>query len=61
MLDRLEQALLRLSPRTREIFLAHRLDGYTYSEIAHRTGLSVKTVEKHMTRAIAALDRVNRR
>ena len=57
MLHRLEVALLRLKPRTREIFLAHRIDGYSYGEIAARTGLSVKGVEKHMSRAIAHLDR----
>lgn len=57
MLNRLEAVLLRLQPRTREIFLAHRLDGYSYAEIAARTGLSVKTVEKHMSRAIAYLGR----
>ena len=54
-LRRLEEALLRLKPRTREIFLAHRIDGYSYAEIAARTGLSIKTVEMHMTRAIAYL------
>lgn len=56
LLDRLETAMLRLRPLTREIFMAHRLDGYTYREIAARTGLSVKRVEKHMSRAIAQLD-----
>ncbi len=58
MLNRLEIALQRLKPRTREIFLAHRLDGYSYIEIASKTGLSVKGVEKHMSRAIAYIDRV---
>lgn len=56
-LRRLEEALERLKPRTREIFLAHRIDGYSYAEIAARTELSIKTVEMHMTRAIAYLDR----
>ncbi|MGS1016127.1 RNA polymerase sigma factor [Allosphingosinicella humi] len=56
-LRRIEAALMRLKPRTREIFLAHRIDGYSYAEIAARTGLSIKTVEMHMTRAIAHLDR----
>ena len=56
-LRRLEAAMLRLSPKTREIFLAKRLDGMTYEEIAERTGLSVKGVEKHMSKAIAAVDR----
>lgn len=58
MLKRLEQAMTRLKPLTREIFMAHRLDGYTYAEIAARTGLSVKGVEKQMSRAIAHLDRL---
>ena len=58
MLNRLEQAMLKLHPRTREIFLAHRLDGFSYAEIAMRTGLSVKGVEKQMSRAIAQLDRL---
>lgn len=58
LLARLETAMLRLRPLTREIFMAHRLDGYTYREIAARTGLSVKRVEKHMGRAIAQLDDV---
>ena len=36
-LARLEQAVLRLKPLTREIFLACRLDGYSYAEIAEQT------------------------
>jgi RNA polymerase sigma factor (sigma-70 family) len=56
MLVRLEAVLLRLKPRTREIFLAHRIDGYSYAEIAARTGLGIKAVEKHMSRAIAYID-----
>ena len=59
-LRRLEAALERLKPRTREIFLAHRIDGYSYAEIASRTGLSIKTVEMHMTRAIAYLEKARR-
>jgi RNA polymerase sigma-70 factor (ECF subfamily) len=57
MLNRLEAVMLRLRPRTREIFMAHRIDGYSYAEIAARTGLSTKGVEKHMSRAIAEIDR----
>lgn len=57
LLRRFEAVVARLEPRTREIFLAHRIDGYSYGEIAYRTGLSVKTVEKHMSRAIAFLGR----
>lgn len=58
MLNRLELAMARLKPRTREIFKAHRLDGMTYSEISVRTGLSIKGVEKQMSKAIAQIDRM---
>ncbi|MES2326204.1 MAG: sigma-70 family RNA polymerase sigma factor [Pseudomonadota bacterium] len=57
-LRRLEQAVSKLKPKTREIFLAHRLHGFTYAEIAERTGLSVKGVEKQMSKAIAKIDRL---
>ena len=57
MLNRIEQAIGTLKPITQQIFLAHRLDGYSYAEIAELTGLSVKAVEKHMSRAIAHIDR----
>lgn len=60
-LRRLETAMLRLKPKTREIFLAKRLDGMSYAEIAGRTGLSVKGVEKHMSKAIAMIDRAMKR
>lgn len=60
-LARIEQAMLRLKPLTRQIFLARRLDGYSYAEIAEQTGLSVKGVEKQMSRAIKQLGRHLRR
>ena len=58
MLQRLEAAIMRLRPKTREIFMAHRIDGLTYAEIAERTGLSVKGVEKQMSKALLQLDRI---
>ena len=51
-LKQLEKAVLRLRCKEREIFLAHRLDDMTYTEIAERTGLSVKQVTQHMARAL---------
>jgi RNA polymerase sigma factor (sigma-70 family) len=56
-LRRLETAMIRLKPRSRDIFLAHRLDGMTYLEIAEKTGLSVKRVEKIMSKTIGQLTR----
>lgn len=57
MLNRVEAAMLLLKPRTREIFMARRVDGLSYDEIAERMGLSHKAIEKQMARAIAHLDR----
>lgn len=60
-LARLQAALARLSPKTRAIFLAHRVDGLSYKQIAERYGLSVKGVEWHMGKAIDHLDRAVKR
>lgn len=58
MLRRLEAAIMRLRPKTREIFMAHRMEGLTYAQIAVRTGLSIKAVEKQMSKALVQLDRM---
>lgn len=52
-----EAAVRQLSPRTREVFLMHRVDGHTYREIHEALGISVATVEYHMMKAIAAIAR----
>ena len=57
MLSRLEHAVAQLKPRPREIFLAHRIRGLSYAEIAVLTGLSVKGVEKQLARAIVTIGR----
>jgi len=52
---RLNYCLGRLSDKNRDIFLAHRLDGQTYREIADHHGLSISTVEKHIAKATLQL------
>jgi RNA polymerase sigma-70 factor (ECF subfamily) len=54
-LARIEAVMRRMKPRTREIFMAHRLDGLSYCEIAARTGMSVSGVEKQMAKAMTML------
>lgn len=54
-LERLRTGVGQLSPRTREIFLMHRLDGRKYREIAEELGISQSAVEKHIARAMAYL------
>jgi RNA polymerase sigma factor (sigma-70 family) len=48
---RLGECLGRLNDKTRDIFLAYRIDGLTYREIAQHHGLSISTVEKHVAKA----------
>jgi RNA polymerase sigma-70 factor (ECF subfamily) len=50
-LRRVQDGLERLSPRTREVFLMHRLDGLKYREIAARLNITESAVEKHIAKA----------
>jgi RNA polymerase sigma factor (sigma-70 family) len=59
--QRLEGLTARLdavSPRTREIYWAHR-SGYTYAEIADHMGIAEITIKRHIARAQAALMKVD--
>jgi RNA polymerase sigma-70 factor (ECF subfamily) len=58
MLNRVEAAMQQLKPRTREVFMARRVDGLSYAEISEQTGLSFKIIEKEMARAIAHLQQL---
>ncbi|MDE5586560.1 MAG: sigma-70 family RNA polymerase sigma factor [Muribaculaceae bacterium] len=52
---RLWEAIDSMPPRRREVFLMCKRDGMTYSAIADELGLSVKTVENHIAKAMATL------
>ena len=51
----LREAMLSLPPRCRQVFVLVRIDGLSQGEVARRCGISVKTVEKHLAVALAAL------
>jgi len=53
--ERLAQGLSRLGDKTRDIFLAHRIDGLAYAEIAKIHGISVSTVHHHVAKAALRL------
>jgi RNA polymerase sigma-70 factor (ECF subfamily) len=55
-LDAVVATLERLPPRTREVFLLQRFQEMTYSDVARNLGISVSAVEKHMIRALKALN-----
>lgn len=51
LLAALKTALAELPVKCRQVFLWHRLEGYTQEEIAQKLGISVNMVEKYMIRA----------
>lgn len=55
MMARMWQTVQTLPPRCREVFLLNRVEAMSYSQIAELTGISVKAVEKHMSRALGIL------
>lgn len=55
------EVLLKLKPKTLEIFLLHRLDGLTYKEIGARLSMSEGGVKRHMVKAIAHITRARGR
>ena len=57
MLARMDASMAKLPAKTRAIFMAHRLDGATYADLAKTHDLTVKGVDWHMTKAIAHLHR----
>ncbi len=56
-LGRLIEALERLSPKCQDVFVLSRMEGLSYPQIAACCGISVKMVEKYMSRALAELRR----
>lgn len=52
---RVSAALNTLTPRARDVLVLARIHGHTQKEIADRLNLQPKTVENHLTRALAQL------
>src|ERR1700723_4484300 len=53
-LNRIKAVLDAVSPRTREIYFAHRA-GYSYAEIAEVMDISNITIKRHIARALLAI------
>jgi RNA polymerase sigma-70 factor (ECF subfamily) len=54
-LRRLVEAVAELPPQMRRAFTLHKLDGLSHAETARTMGLSVKSVEKHVSAALGRL------
>lgn len=57
LLDEIEDALDELPEEQREVFIAHEIDGYSFKEIAARTGVSVNTLLSRKHYAVVHLRR----
>lgn len=53
--DRLERALDQLPPEVADAFRLHRMENLTYPEIALKRGVSVRTIEVRISRALSLL------
>jgi RNA polymerase sigma factor (sigma-70 family) len=54
-LDRLERLISELPPQCRRIFLLHRVQHLSHLEIAEQLGISPRTVETHIGKALKTL------
>lgn len=54
----LRRGLSSLEPEDREVFVLHRFGNFGYRQIAARLDISVRTVERRMSRALSHLRRV---
>jgi len=60
--QKLQDTLAKIPEGAREVFLMNRVEGLKYREIAERLGLSMKAIEKRMSRALAILrEEINRK
>ena len=57
LFDELEEALDELPEEQREVFTAHEIEGYSFKEIAARTGVSVNTLLSRKHYAVVHLRR----
>jgi len=53
-LREIDEVLLAISQRTRDIYFAHRA-GFSYAEIGEHLNISSSTIEKHIAKAVLAL------
>ncbi len=56
-LDRVKQVITRLPPLWRQAFILNRFKHKSYREVANEMGISVKTVEKYIKKALVKVRR----
>jgi len=51
----IQNAVARLNDKIKDVFILNRYEGFTYKEIAEIQNISIKTVEKRMSKALKFL------
>lgn len=51
----INEAINKLPPQCKSVFILNRFEGLTYAEIAEQLSISTKTVDKHMVKALKIL------
>ncbi len=57
LIERIEDIYTTLEQKTTDIFKLSRDKGLTYKEISQKKGISIKTVELHISKALAAFEK----
>jgi RNA polymerase sigma-70 factor (ECF subfamily) len=58
LLQQIEHSINSLPPRRRKVFELKHIEGYSYNEIANHLGITVKTVDNHLLKAVNQLKKV---
>jgi RNA polymerase sigma-70 factor, ECF subfamily len=53
--DKINDIIKELPQRQKEVFLLNRMEGLKYNEIAERLGISVNTIENHVSHALKTI------
>lgn len=55
LIEKLNNIILELPERQREVYTLHKIEGLKYSEIAEKLNISTNTIENHMSRALKTI------
>jgi RNA polymerase sigma factor (sigma-70 family) len=51
----LQKLIAKLPEKRQRVFKMHRMEGYSYAEIAEQLDISIRTVEDHLAKSMSFL------